>query len=250
MLTAASISAVTTGAVGCEDCGARKLRMERTQRDHREKKALDEDALPPNHLRQKPSLLRLEQEFQRYLHDTRVARIRDIAEPTLHVVVKVAVRVSLRARLELRVIENVKGFCPELQLGTLGDRRTLEQGHIVIVDAWTRERSPHGISDLAEWFLLVITRVEIWQSRFVSRVPVSIERSAVGRVAGLVHIRIKGAKKRVVIRFLEAYRFPCSEGRNAGKLPAGSQSFCYIPSTNEVIEGQLYRIAGDHVMRY
>jgi hypothetical protein len=50
MLSAAAVCTVTTGAVGREDCGAGRLRLQCTQRDDAKKKALDEDTLPPNDL--------------------------------------------------------------------------------------------------------------------------------------------------------------------------------------------------------
>jgi hypothetical protein len=88
VLSAAAIRAVTTGAIGREDCGAGLLRVQPTGRDQSKNDDPDEDALPPTHLRQKTSSLtwaniRLEQELQRNPRDTEIARSGHITESTL-----------------------------------------------------------------------------------------------------------------------------------------------------------------------
>jgi hypothetical protein len=67
-------------------------------------------------------LLTLEQEFQRYLHDTRLVATSTsyITETTQASVVDRTVWVR-----KLRMVEDVEGFCPELQLGALGDGSAL-----------------------------------------------------------------------------------------------------------------------------
>src|ERR1700678_2389709 len=83
----------------------------------------------------------LEQELQRYLHDTRIVETGTgyVTETTLARIVDESIRIG-----KLRMVENIECFCPKLQLGALGDGGALQQSHIIIIDARTGEVSPHG----------------------------------------------------------------------------------------------------------
>src|ERR1700733_11434353 len=139
-------------------------------------------------------LVTLEQELQCYLHDAGLVATSTsyITEPPLTAVVDRSVRIR-----KLRMVEDVEGFCPELQFGAFGNRGALEQSHIIIVDAGTGEVSPHCVSYLPNWFQREELRVEIGLP--LARVFIYKKFAAVVRVAGHIYVCIKCAKQRIIV---------------------------------------------------
>src|SRR5581483_4244597 len=119
--------------------------------------------------------------------------------------------------------------------------------HIIVVDTGTREVAPHSIAYLPHCFRDEVVRVEIWQP--LSRVPIYEKRASVVRVIRHIYICIKGAKKRVIVVLIECDRLTCGKCSDSGEFPASSETLCNISSADKVIEGQLYGVAGDQVMR-
>jgi hypothetical protein len=72
--------------------------------------------------------------------------------------------------LELRVIEDVEEFGPELQIQGLRQLRVLQQCHIPVVYTWTMEEPAPRVAKLSNLFRTEWGRIEVLQAMFFSRI--------------------------------------------------------------------------------
>lgn len=123
----------------------------------------------------------LEQQLQSELYDAWISRRSHIAKAARDVVVEISRWIE-----KLGVIENIERFCAELQLSALGYLRILQQGDIKVVETRSAEVPPHGVSNLAQWFLHEVIRVEIWLSSRIAGILVYKQRAAIVGITGLI----------------------------------------------------------------